>query len=93
MNKYWRTGLYLTYLAGIVLLMLFSGSKYEGMSEVDPGVSPSLIEHSSDNRMLFRILVLIVITGAQGIIVMKSVSLCERILSLILMVLALLLFF
>ncbi|UYU31525.1 hypothetical protein [Siccibacter colletis] len=93
MNKYWRTGIYLTYLAGIVLLMLFSGSKYEWMSEVDPGVSPSLIAQDSDNRMLFRILILIVITGAQLIIMLKSLLLPERTLSLILVVLALILAF
>jgi len=73
--------------------MLFSGSKYEWMSEVEPGVSPSLIEQDSDNRMLFRILVLMVITGAQLMIILKSVLLPERILSLILVVLALILAF
>ena len=92
MNKYLRIGLHAIYAFGLLLIIAFSGGKYEWMADVDPSISPGAIEDASNNRVVFLGVVLTVVIVAQLIVAIKANKPSERLISALLVFVAILAF-
>jgi hypothetical protein len=92
MNKYWRIGLHATYAVGLLLIIIFSGNKYDWMADVDPSISPGAIEDGSGNRVVFLGVVLTVVVVAQLLVSIKAKKPTERLISGLLVFAAILAF-
>ena len=76
MNKYLRITLNTIYAVGLLLLVLFSGSKYDWMNDMDPSMAQ--IEDGSGNRAIFLALVFAVVLLTQLIVVIKAAKASEK---------------
>lgn len=94
MNKGILIGLYGIYALGVSLMLLFSGSKYDWMSDVDPAVVSGTIEDNAGDRYIFLILILILflIISIQIFLFIKSKKLTGKFLSVLWMVVAIVVF-
>lgn len=92
MNKYLRIGLHSIYAFGLLLIIVFSGGKYDWMADVDSSIPPGAIEDGSDNRVVFLGLVLTVVIVAQLIVAIKANKPTERLISALLAFVAILAF-
>lgn len=93
MNKGILIGLYGIYALGVSLMLLFSGSKYDWVSDIDPAVVSGTIEDNAGNRYIFLILILFLIISIQIFLFIKSKKLTGRFLSVLWMVVAIVVFF
>jgi hypothetical protein len=83
---------YAIYLVGLALFFLFSGSKYDWMTDVDPSVSSKLIQEGSDNRLIVVSIVLFVMLFTQFLLLLIAKKKFEKIISAVLMIFAVLAF-
>ena len=92
MSNYLRVGLHAIYAFGLLLIFAFSGSKYDWMADVDPSISYGSIEDASGNRVVFLGVVLAVVVAAQLIVAIKAKRATERLISGLLILVAILAF-
>ena len=92
MNKLLRILLHIIYSLGLLLILTFSGSKYGGITGVDPSISASDIEDISGNRAVFLGVVLAVVIAAELIVAIKARKAAERLVSGLLVLVAILAF-
>lgn len=90
MNKLLRIVLHTVYAFGLLLIILFSGSKYDWMTEMDPSIQAGAIEDGSGNRAVFSGLLLAFIIAAQLVIAVKTKKKWEKLVSGFLVLLAIL---
>ena len=93
MNKYLRIGLHALSVVGLLLIFIFSGSKYDWMTSVDTSLPPDAIEDGSGNRIVFLGVVLAVVVVAQLIVAIKTRKSTERLISGLLVLAAAILVF
>lgn len=93
MNKAIRISLYVLYVLGLLMILIFSGSKYDWISDVDPTIASGAIEDDSNNRFVFLILVLFVTILTQLVVFIKSADLPGKLLSLTLTTMAFVVFY
>ena len=87
-HKYVWVGLHAVYAFGLLLIFVFSGSKYDWMADSDPLISLGANEDASGNRAVFLTLVLVTIVVAQSIAAFNACKPRERLISMLLMVVA-----
>mgnify|MGYP005980721463 CR=1 len=92
MHKYKRIGLYAMYALGLFLILIFSGDKYDWMSDFDSSISPGAIEDSSGNRFIFIVLMLCVTLLIQLFFLITSKKLTGRLWAIFFMGVALAVF-
>ena len=92
MNKLLRILLHIIYSLGLLLILIFSGSKYGGISGTDPSISASDIEDISGNRTVFLGVVLAVVIAAELILAIKARKTTERLVPGLLVLVAILAF-
>lgn len=93
MNKTIRISLYVIYVLGLLIMLIFSGSKYDWISDIAPSITSAAIEDNSNNRFVFLTLVLFAAVLTQVILFFKSADLPGKRLSLILIIIALVTFY
>ena len=93
MNKVILIGLYGIYALDVSLMLLFSGSKYDWMSDIDPAVVSGTIEDNVGDRFIFLSLILFLITLIQIFFFIKSKKLTGKFLSVLWMIVAIIVFF
>ena len=79
---------HLLFVCGLVILIILPTNKYSWMRGMDPSI---MVEDSSDNRMIFSLIILIIISLIELMIAMRSANIIEKRLSLILVFVAVLL--
>ncbi len=72
MNKLLHIGLHAVYAFGVLLIILFSGSKYAWMTEMAPSIPANTIADGSGNSAVFSGLILACIIAAQLVIAVKT---------------------
>lgn len=58
MNKFIFIILYLIGTNCVLMMLVWVGSKYDWMSEMQPGISSGVIDDPSDNRQISKLLLL-----------------------------------
>ncbi len=92
MNSVLRICLHAIYAVGLLLLVAFSGSKYDWLTDVDPSVVTGAIEDGSGNRAVISGVLVVLVVLAQLIIAIGTKSTVERIVSVSLILLAVLVY-
>ena len=82
-----RIFIYALYLAGIVLLMVFSGDKPAWISGTDPAIKSGEINNNTDNSFIICTLVFLVIVFFQGLMFIKTSARLEKFLAPLLLLL------
>ncbi|WP_280189948.1 hypothetical protein [Delftia sp. PS-11] len=82
-----KIAFFAVYLAGMFLLVIFRGSKYDWTSQMGPAMDAASLEHSG-NRQIFTLVVLAVICAAQSVVALKSPPLRQKLFSGLLIALA-----
>lgn len=93
MNKTIRISLYVIYVLGLLMILIFSGSKYDWISDIDPSIASDAIEDNSNNRFVFLMLVLFAAVLTQVIVFIKFADLPGKLLSLMLIIIAFVAFY
>ena len=88
MPKILKVIIHLLFVIGIFLFYVVPVNKYEWMQEIDPSITAASIESTSGNGALFTFLMLILIVLTQIIFFAKSTRMTEKIVSMILIVIA-----
>ena len=65
----------------LLLMFVFSESKYEWMADIDPSAPPASIELASDNRSIFLVLLLVIAIASQLVILIKSSQTKDKLIS------------
>jgi hypothetical protein len=91
MRKIGRVVVYAVYFTGLLLLVLLPANRYEWMREMNPDIPAGAIESTSGNNILFAFLLLIIMLMTQIILLIKTEKKLDRVVSVILISLALLL--
>ncbi len=81
MNKCLRIGLHFVYATGLLLILVFSGSKYEWITDIDPSIAPSSIEGGSGSRFVFQVSVFAIVVAVQLIIAYNAKKTAEKLIS------------
>lgn len=85
--------LYTIYTLGLMIMLVFSGSKYDWMSDVDPSIASGMIEDSAGNRTVFLGLVLFVALLTQVLFFINNKKMAKRVLSVLFIIMAFFVFY
>lgn len=77
-----RLAAHLLFACGMVIVFALSNPKYSWIHEMEPSVSSSEILDDSNNRALFTLVLLVLITSPQLAIVLRSSNRTEKALSM-----------
>jgi hypothetical protein len=89
MNKIFHIIAHAIYAFGLFMVILIPKNKYDWMQEMDPSISAHMIENASGNNFLFISLTCVFVIFAQLILVIKARKVREKIVSVALIFLAL----
>ncbi len=79
---------HLLYALGLAIIVLLSHGRYDWMRDMDPTTGTVPVDEGSGGRMIFSFLLLAVITASQLVIAMTAPGRIEKIVSLILILAA-----
>lgn len=82
-----RIFIYALYLAGIVLLMVFSGNEPDWISGTDPALKSGEVNNNADNNSIICTVIFIIIVFFQTLMFMKTSARLEKILAPLLLLL------
>lgn len=88
MNLLLKIVAHLLFAGGLLFFIVLPGNKYSWMQEMDPSLAIVPVEDASGNRAIFTLLLLIAIVAAQLAIALKTASKMERVMSIILALVA-----
>jgi len=79
---------HLLFAGGLLVLIVLPENKYSWMQEMDPSLATAPVEDASGNRAIFTLLLLIAIVVAQLAVALNTASKMERLVSIILALVA-----
>jgi hypothetical protein len=87
-NTLLRILAHLLWLGGVLIFISLPVNQYEWMLQIDPARSALPVDHAADSRLLVSLLLLLAILATQGLIVIKAPGRTEKGVSMLLMVVA-----
>lgn len=84
MNIILKLIVHVLFVFGLGILYLLPRNKYDWMHAVEPSITNLPVDQSADSRLIFTATVLLVIVLTQGLLVVKASKRKEKILSLLL---------
>lgn len=88
MTRTLRIVLYTVSAVCLLLLFMFSGSKYGWMEQIEPSLASSSIANDANNRGLFSTVVMSLLVVVQIAIAIKAPKAIERLVAVLLLVAA-----
>ncbi|MFT3849997.1 MAG: hypothetical protein QM739_15395 [Propionivibrio sp.] len=85
---YLRVALHAIYVLGLLVILSLSNSKYDWMADIDPSITPGVIEDASGNRAVFLGIILAVVVLAELTVAFKAKKASKRVAAAVLAVVA-----